>query len=642
MQHHDLLTLTNRVIARTPARLGINAEILTHADRINLWDWLADSGAQAVRAFHPEVRPRRRVLPADAWPVRDQAGFAAWRQQVLDTPRGAHLHWDELRFDETIPWMGCPNAFVPRIIASGPVVVASCGWAPHDAEGPLVRDPLAADPAADDNIHWPAAASCYDAWFGTVYHLAERFGVRNFLTLNEPENRFRWWRLPSELTSLGDDWWMRIFRGPDHALSDLYLRHIAGQYAAIARIARMAVDDVKRLLDCRDLRLYGPTTVCWHSCWEVAAPYLDGLDWHHYHPQESTFRAKWPSVAQAAERHGKTVAMTEYNRLAGGTGTGATLFDPVNSLEALDLLLTTLSLSGPADPPLELACFYLLHFPSTHRNHKHLLYGSLDLADWSGRDKPLWDRGSDFAHSEFAPTAEELCIRHATPGYHAYRMALRAAGSFGGGPGPHPVLAVGQDNPSSSGPEDLHAGLRMLAVDQGERLVLTILNRTTQAAERVCLDCGTLRPRFSLAVERRVSAEDQDTCLAWHEDLDTLSVRVPAQSAVQLILLPWRAADIEPLRLEDAGLCGSRLPDLGLWQTTRLRAIARVDDREVDVSDLCVIWTSSHPDLLHAGSGGLVQRRRLSPVAITLCARLPDGRCWEIQHAARGESNPVI
>jgi hypothetical protein len=625
MQHHDRILVIPRTIARTAGSLGLNAEILDHEDRTNLWDWMADSGAQAIRAFHPEVRPRREPLPAATWGVADKVGFDAWRAAVVADPDGPHRR--ALRFAERIPWMGTPDRFVPRIAGAGAEVLASCGWAPHDCSQPLLAD--GASPDDFSAWGWSAAASCYDAWFGTAWHLAKRHGLRRFLACNEPENRFDWYNAPPAVAALDkDDRWYRLFRGRDDDLGTAWLDAVARQTGAVARIARWALDGVGRLIDA-PLRLYGPTTVCWHRMWDQGGGAYDALDWHHYHPSPTTFRDRWPAVAAAAAARGKGVAMTEFNRLAGGTTTGATLFDIGNSLEAMDLLMAVLALSRPGDPALEMACLYLLHHPSTHRNHKHLLYGDLDVVDWSGRDKPLWNRGSTFEDCEWYPRAEEMTIRHATPAYALFRMAARAAGAFGIGAGPHPVLDIGHDNPTSSGPEDSHPGLTTLAVDHGDRLVVTILNRTGTPAPRTVLDLGLLGGRFATVIERRTDATSRDEVIGWHDAArGPIAVAVPAQSCVQLIAVPWRAETVRPARLVEAGLCGDRLADLGPWRTTRLRAIADIGGREVDLSDLAVRWTSSHPDLLSVGGGGLVQRRRPATVRSTISATLPDGRSW--------------
>ena len=33
---------------------------------------------------------------------------------------------------------------------------------------------------------------------------------------------------------------------------------------------------------------------------------------------------------------------------------------------------------------MEYLAFYLFHFPSTHRNYKHLVYGDMNFFDWTG------------------------------------------------------------------------------------------------------------------------------------------------------------------------------------------------------------------------------------------------------------------
>ena len=78
MRHFSRLRIRPDEVARTPRRLGVNAELQDHHDETNLWDWIADSGAGAVREFHPEVSLRRAPAEPGTWgPISGRADFDA-------------------------------------------------------------------------------------------------------------------------------------------------------------------------------------------------------------------------------------------------------------------------------------------------------------------------------------------------------------------------------------------------------------------------------------------------------------------------------------------------------------------------------------------------------------------------------------
>ncbi len=58
-----------------------------------------------------------------------------------------------------------------------------------------------------------------------------------------------------------------------------------------------------------------------------------------------------------------------------------------------------------------------------------------------------------------------------------------------------------------------------------------------------------------------------------------------------------------------------------MLETTRLRALGKLGDEWVDLSDLNVEWTSTEPALVAIYQGGLVQRLHASTKEITLTAK---------------------
>jgi len=77
------------------------------------------------------------------------------------------------------------------------------------------------------------------------------------------------------------------------------------------------------------------------------------------------------------------------------------------------------------------------------------------------------------------------------------------------------------------------------------------------------------------------------------------------------------------LRLEETTTTPGALAALGLHQTTRLRAVAEVAGVTVDCSTTNVVWSSSFPELVRVGQGGLVQRLRTTARTVEITAAMP-------------------
>ena len=452
MKHHTLISAYPQAIAKTPRQFGVNVEVQDYHDTTNLWDWIADSGVSIVRDFHPEVNLRRAQLPAGTWgTIASQQDFEDWRQRVVANPDEGPIAWSAYRFNETVKWLGNPDGIAGSLQKIEVECLYSLGYASGFFERPLLKQIDFVGHPTDEDIDWEAAASAYDYYFAYIYHFTQQFGARQFLMINEPENRHGWWHLPEDIKnkSWGEVYW----EDPNGALSQRMGAILGAQYAVCTRIARMALNDVRKLLNASEMFLYGPTTVFWDPLWKLAEPWLDGLDVHHYHHKPETYSQLWPTVVGHSK--GKPGLITEFNRYSGGMTLDKGPFLPQTAVETANILMEIAGLSQTNDPDLAIACFYLLHFPSTHRNHKHLLYGDMNVIDWTG-DGPLWDKGD-----EWYPSADELQIRHMTPSYHAFRMIARAVC----GDSTWPILRYGLDNPSSSGPADIHDQLKIVIVD---------------------------------------------------------------------------------------------------------------------------------------------------------------------------------
>ncbi len=632
MKHCTHLVIRPATIARTPRLLGVNVEIQDHHDQTNLWDWLADSGATALREFHPEQTLRDPALKPDAWSeINKKADFDAWRQRVLADPAGPAIRWEHYVFDRRVPWIGVPDRIIEKVNALGIAPLYSLGYAPGLFGKPLIRDIHCEHVPTDDDIDWEAAASAYDYYFAVIHHYATRYAGQWFMMVNEPENRAGWFHLPDDLKDLN---WPQLFWEADQATIDRYGRIIGAQYAALARLARMAIEDVRTLLgtapNATHLRLTGPTTVFWQPLWRFAGQYLDALDFHHYHPSANTFPNLFAAAAEEASRFDKHLAISEFNQYSGGIPIDRNLFSLPNALQTADLVLTVLAMARPHDPPIDFATLYLFSFPSTHRNFKHLVYGDMNLVDWQGLDTPLWSRGKAgraFGEEDWYPTFEEQQLRFATPAYHLFRMIARSCRNAAGQPHAFDVLDVGIVNPTTSGPQDVPDQLQVTAVDQRDRLIVNILNRTDTPARNCQVDLARLGRAYTFAIVRCTDRTRHDTAITQHTLAeDPATFNVPKRSLVQIIFTNEPLDQITSLSLKEQSITPGSMAGLDRWQTTRLRAIAQTPAGPLDITETNVIWTSYHPDIIRADQGGLIQRLRGSRSEVTITANTADDR----------------
>lgn len=631
MKHCTQISIHRRPVARTPRLLGVNVEVQDHADSTNLWDWLAHSLSGVVREFHPDRSLRRELVSQGRWgEISSRADYDGFRKAVRDDPAGGGIDWSNYLFGEKVPWIGVPDAIARKLSQLQIEPLYALGYGTRDFPRPVLRNGAdLADVVNDDDIDWEAAVSAYDYYFAVIWHFASEYDGRRFMMVNEPENQGGWFHWPQDVAEAIEggfgNWWTRLNWQEDDT-TRRFRQSLASQYEVLARIARDAVEDVRSLLAGRgadrldELKLSGPTNVLWQPLWQRAGRYLDTLDFHHYHTDAESFRSVF-TAARAGVQEGQKLAISEFNRLSGGVSISENLFDLDNSLQMADLLMTVMSLAGSDGPGMDFATLYLLHFPSTHRNYKHLLYGDMNVVDWTGCDTPLWNRGE-----EWYPSADEMQIRFATPAFYLFRMLSRCAGAWQGRPGPHPVLPAGVCNPTSAGPGDIHAQLRTLAVDQGGRLIVTILN-PGGPAENVRIDTSCLPGDYATCWVRETSQKRRDEPVCRIDLADgRFALDIPGRSMVQAIVMPPQGK-AEKIEIREQSITPGGLAEgLALWQTTRLRAIAAIDGQPVDITDVGVVWESSKPDAVRVDGGGLVQRIRPCPGDVTMTAREFDGK----------------
>ena len=599
--------LDSKAVSQTPKYLGVCLEVADNAERSNLWDWLADSGAKMVRVLHPDKDVR--IVPASEAtykPIATKSDFDAFRARLLADPE-KNIPWSNYRFDKEIPWLGIPDVEIKKVIQAGVSPVVSIAYGPQYYPGPLLKVFTDEIKAKDENVNWPAAASAYEYYLANVYRYASRNGVTHFMMLNEPSGGVK----------------------------------TVQQIGVIARMGRLALEDVRaRLSDQRTaagLRLSGPACYSnWEEFWPYMEPYVDFLDRHFYNPDPDMFTRQYNRAAMRASQTGKKVALTEYNRIGGPLQPDQALWAMKPALQLGVLTMSILSSGRAKEPGCEMALLYEFQAPATHRNFKSLVYGDMKLIDWTGRD-----HGLNGEASEWYPSFEELQIQFATPAYHIFKMLSRCTPGAATGVESYEVLGVGESSKGfgevwdkeisnniyrmtderkyyalgGAGPE-----IRVLAVRTPERLIITVLNSAPTPVKRVGFDLDYVKEPYATAVVRETSLLRRDQAVAQMAVTGKrVIVDLPADSMTQIILIKEDLTKVTELKFEEKTVTPGTIKDLGLYQTTRLCALGKIGKRWMDLSELNIAWSSSEERLVNVYQGGLVERVRETgkPVVIT-------------------------
>lgn len=617
MRATSTLTLLPQAIATTPRYLGVNLEFQDYTDQLNLWDWLADSGITAVRELHPARFLRPDGYADSRWEtITTRELFDQWRAEIRTAPE-KYIDRSSVQLDACLPWLGTPAAFLGKVADLGIEPVISIDYNPRTFSQPLLND-LEAIGSANAELNWPAVASAYAYSYALALFTARDHGARIYSMMNEPENRFGWFHLPEDLHErLGVDPWGTVSEGADRSLSERYFRIVARQYAVLARFTRLALDDVEAALRTGPLRLLGPTNVVWKPFWGQACSWLDSCDVHHYSPDPQSFEKVYAGVRAVAEASGKSFSVTEFNRFSGPVPIADSLLNPIASLDLGEVLMQVLSL-GDVRTPCELAALYLFNAPSTHRNHKHLLYGSLDFVDWSGRDAAPWNRSP-----AWYPSIEEMQIRHPTLAYLILRMLGRACRPHRWSAeteGPYPIHKTSLHNPTSADPKGVATHLQSLVVKHPKALFIHILNKSERPVHSLRID--DLTTNAKTVIVRSVWVESLEERVVAEAVVDGgVSFDMGPRSFVQVIVPEMDLGAITGFNVEEITDTPGSLADLKLWQTTRLRTFAETPGGVVDVTDLCAVF-SSRDDCFRVTASGLVQRIRESTSSARIAIRL--------------------
>ena len=602
-----------RPVAQTPKHLGVNVEVMHGAERANLWDWLADSGISMMRVGHPDVSFRKSVPAAETayQAFRVRAEFETYRKRLLADPE-KNIPWGQYRFDEDIPWLGTPDIAIRKARETALAPIISMAYTPASFERNLLTVWNDGVVPADSSIDWGAAASAYEYYLACIWRYAAKYGVIHYMMLNEPP---------------GDEKTVR-------------------QVGVLARMARLALEDVRaRLTDPKvsaALCLSGPSCYMnWEEYWPYVEPYADFLDAHLYEPDRDLFARKLSRVLSCARQSGKRVIMTEFNRVGGPMPPEESLFSMRPSLQVAGLLMATLEAARPGDPGLEAALLYQFQFPATHRNFKSLVYGDMNLVDWTGRDLAPW------ANRAPPPSFEALQLRFATPACHILKMAARCVPGNRDARPSYEVFELCEGNRGVGAVRDPVNGrnvypslelnkyyanggggtrVRTLAVKAGERLIVLAANPEPVTVKSVVFDEAPLKENYATAVVRETSLVNRDAVVA---QLPVVAGRVtldlPPESLTQVIFVKEDLAKVEELKIEETTATPGDSCLLGLYETTRLRAMGRIGKAWLDLSELNVTWSSSAPEGVRVYQGGLTQRVGLRPAEATLTAKTLKG-----------------
>jgi hypothetical protein len=179
--------------------------------------------------------------------------------------------------------------------------------------------------------------------------------------------------------------------------------------------------------------------------------------------------------------------------------------------------------------------------------------------------------------------------------------------------------------------------LRALAVRAGERLIALVLNPEPVAVKAAGFDVSPLGGTYATAVVRETSLARRDEAVARFPAAGgRVALDLPPESLTQLIFVKEDLSRVEELKIEETTATPGGSHALGTLETTRLRALGRVGTEWLDLTELDVIWSSSEPDTVSVGQGGLVQRVREGGGTATVTARTPGG--IEAKRQVRGQA----
>lgn len=595
--------LDPRPVGKTNTYLGVVPEAMMYTDSTNVFDWLADSGVGMVRVAHPDANFRNRIdFETSVYAkVNTYADFNKFRKHIMKDPDN-HIRWEDYRFNTSMPWVGNLDITMSKLQQNNIQGFLSMAYSPHPAYCPrkiLKRFDGGIIPA-DCLIDWSSAASAYEYYFACIYRYSSRNGMTHYMMLNEPSSQIE----------------------------------NVQQIGVLARMARMAMDDVKKVLKDKkvaaSLRLSSPAFFAnWDIFLPYIAPYVDFIDTHLYDPEGSMMSRKLQRILTSARLLNKQVVVTEYNRISGSMTIEESFFGIQASLQLADLVMSLQSSSKLDDPTIVSSLLYQFHFPATHRNFKSLVYGDMNCVDWSNQDIQTWNKLSP------TPTKEELQLRYATPAYYMFKMLARSAP---GGKCDRESYEVYQLQEALIGPAHVYNPelkrniyrslerdkfyayeggkrgneMKTLTVKVGNRLHMYILNFEPADVYR-SFYIGAMPNEYRTAVVRETSLSRQDMPTRQIAIQDhTIGITLTGESLTEIIFTEEDLSQITELKIEARPGTIGTVDSLGLYQTARLKALGKYENGWIDLTDLNVVWSSSKDSGLQIHQGGLLQRMRYS------------------------------
>lgn len=589
---YNTYVLDNIPIAKTPKYLGLNVEVMAYVDESNIWDWLMDSNTRMVRAPHPATLFRKKgdEINRIYAQVKNKQDFDNFRKNILKNPDTA-INWKHYLYSEDLPWLGKMDDIATRLnnlrIES---IMAMCYFPSLYPESILTQSTELV-PVPDDLINWAAASSAYEYYFACMYRYTKK-GCRYFMMRNEPP------------------------------LDDVRMMQ---EFGVLARMARMALDDIKNDEKQATIQLLGPAVYMGYEEYlHYNKNYVDILDVHHYDTNGATLRKKLRRGLMRARENNLKYSLTEFGRIGGATDIEESLFAIQPSLQVADLIMNVLSASGVNDPLFEMALFYQFQFPATHRNYKSLVYGDMNLIDWTGMDEALQNRFNN------RPGFEQLQLRFPTPAYHIFKMLARCT------PGNQSDMAyykvyelmeahrgvtatrekrtkrntwpdLGENRYYAN--DGLPYHIKSLVVETENRLYVNILNQEPVALNAMKIDVSSLKNIYTSAVIRETSLIKRDEPVAMQQVKNgTINFDIPAESFLQIIFVKEDLNAISELKTEEQTFTPGNVDHLKLLETTRLKTFGKYQGEWIDISDLHVQYSTEIKSGIKVYSNGLIQR----------------------------------
>ncbi len=588
--------LDNIPIAKTPKYLGLNVEVMKYADKSNIWDWLTYSNAKMVRAPHPPRVLRKNTTEAptvnDVFKtIKTQKEFDQFREKIKENPEN-NIKWENYLFDTELPWLGRLDDIFRKLSVCQIEPILAMAYAPVVYPEPVINGTVGEIPVSDDKINWGAAASAYDYYFACIYHYAKNYGTTHFMMRNEPN--------PDDLE------WQQAF-------------------GVFSRLARMAMDDVKTLVSKDVAAKMQLNSVASYLGYEeylkYYKDYVDILDVHFYDTDGELIQNKMRRALMRARQNNLKVSLTEFGRIGGGTEIDESLFGMNASFQVADLIMNVLSVRGVNDPDFEEALFYQLQFPATHRNYKSLVYGDMNLVDWTGQDLQLRSLLPD------GPDFQSLQLRFPTPSYSIYNMLARMSpGNEGDSYNVFELMEANRGVSATAhkdtkrnvwpalGEERYYAmggnpyKIKTLAIETSDCLYINFLNQEPAPLKDVSIDVSSMGKKYSTAVVRETSLLKRDEPIQQSKVVnDLVNISIPAESFIQVIFVKEDLSAIKEIKVVEKTFTRGSLKQLGLLETTLLQVLGKVENRWLNLSDLNATFKVGKNSGLKVYNAGLLQ-----------------------------------